>query len=421
MTEFRALAEAQRLGRLLASWTSRHLYGAPHAEVHMAQNLQTDVVVVGAGAIGASSAFHLARGGQRVVVLDTFSGPAQGSTGRSFASIRGQWADPLNIDISWRSIQAFRDFPAHHGIDVGYRPTGYLLLASQRAWAAQLDAIELQRAHGVPVDVLSFDRARELTPFDPTGLGGVTWGPADGVVDPHRVSSAYLELARGHGASAQFGHRVVGIEGHDADGSWTVRAAGTSIRTQRIVNAAGGWSGEVAALAGLDVPVVHSRRNVYSSAPGVIGDRRLPMTVDFTTGVYLRSEGDRVLFGGARPDQADGYSTDVDWPWMEALLDLAVTRFPWVGDLGLDRAGCWAGTYENTPDLHGILGATAASPTWVNACGFSGHGLMQAPEIGRLVAEQVSDGSITSIDTSALRLERFAEVDIASRHVELVF
>jgi sarcosine oxidase subunit beta len=387
----------------------------------MSQHLQADVVVVGAGAIGASSAFHLARNGQQVVVLDTFDGPAEGSTGRSFASIRGQWADPLNIDISWRSIQAFRDFPARYGIDVGYRPTGYLLLVSAQAWAPQLEAIELQRAHGVPVEVLSFDQAREITPFDPAGLGGVTWGPADGVVDPHRVSSAYLDLARGHGATVLFGHRVLGIEQHEADGGWTVRAGNRSIRAQRIVNAAGGWSGEVAALAGLDVPVVHSRRNVYSSAPGAMGDRRLPMTVDFTTGVYLRSEGDRVLFGGARPDETDGYSTDVDWPWMESLLERAVGRFPWVGDIPLDRAGCWAGTYENTPDLHGILGATATHPTWVNACGFSGHGLMQAPEIGRLVAEQVTDGTITSIDTGALRLERFAEVDDGSRHVELVF
>ena len=81
------------------------------------------------------------------------------------------------------------------------------------------------------------------------------------------------------------------------------------------------------------------------------------MTVDFTSGVYLRSEGARLLFGGARPDEVDGYRTDVDWPWMEQLLELGAPRFPWLADVPLDRAGCWAGTYENTPDHHGILGA----------------------------------------------------------------
>jgi sarcosine oxidase subunit beta len=127
-----------------------------------------------------------------------------------------------------------------------------------------------------------------------------------------------------------------------------------------------------------------------------------------------------LLFGGARPDEADGYRTDVDWPWMEQLLDLGTRRFPWLADVPLDRAGCWAGTYENTPDHHGILGAVPGAPTWVNACGFSGHGMMQAPEIGRLAAEQVTTGDIASIDVSALRIDRFAST-ADTRSVALVF
>jgi sarcosine oxidase subunit beta len=384
----------------------------------MPDDVIADVLVIGAGAIGASCAYHLAAQGRRVIVVEAFDGPAAGSTGRSFASIRGQWADPLNIELSWRSIQAFRDFPRVHGVDVGYRPSGYLLLVSEQAWPAQLEAVELQRAHGVPVEILPFAAARQITPFERAGLGGTTWGAADGVVDPHLLSTAYLDLARAHGAQALFRHPVTKIESAP-DGGWSVRAGERTIRTQYLVNAAGGWAGEVAALAGLDAPVVHSRRNVYSSAPGAI-DGTLPMTVDFTSGVYLRSEGPRLLFGGARPDQPDGYSTEVDWPWMESLLELAIPRFPWLADLPLDRAGCWAGTYENTPDHHGILGADPAAPTWVNACGFSGHGLMQAPEIGRLVAEQVTRGTISSVDATALRLERFATT-AGSRRVELVF
>jgi sarcosine oxidase subunit beta len=383
----------------------------------VADQLTADVVVVGAGVLGASSAHHLARAGRRVVVLEALDGPAAGSTGRSFASIRGQWADPLNIEMSWRSIQTYRDFPATHGVDIGYRPSGYLLLVSEPAWAAQLQAVELQRVHGVPVDVLSLDAAQHITPFDPTGLGGATWGPADGVVDPHLATAAYLDLARGAGTQVLFRHSVSEIESLP-DGGWTVRAGGTAVRSEFLVNAAGGWAGQCAALAGLDVPVVHSRRNVYSSAPGAL-TTPLPMTVDFTSGMYLRSDGPRLLFGGARPGEPDGYRTDVDWPWLEELLARAVIRFPWLADLPLDRSGCWAGTYENTPDRHGILGADPGHPTWINACGFSGHGLMQAPEIGRLVAEQVTAGTITSLDTSALRPGRFA--DATTHRVELVF
>ncbi|MHA3700856.1 NAD(P)/FAD-dependent oxidoreductase [Jatrophihabitans sp. YIM 134969] len=384
------------------------------------EHLDADVVVVGAGAIGASAAFHLADAGLRVVVVDALEGPAAGSTGRSFASIRGQWVDDLNIELSWRSIRAFRDFPEVHGVDVGYRPSGYLMLVPEAGWAAQLEAVERQRGHGVPVDVLDFDQATAITPFVVDGLGGATWGPADGVVDPHLVSSVYLDLARARGATVRFRQRVSAVEPVEADGSWRVQAGDTDIRAAHVVNAGGGWAGELAALAGLAVPVVHSRRNVYSSAPGALGSP-LPMTIDFTSGFYLRSEGDRLLMGGARPDEVDGYRTDVDWAWWDDLMALGAERFPWLADLPLDRAGCWAGTYENSPDHHGILGADPAAPTWVNACGFSGHGLMQAPEIGRLTAEQVTTGSITSIDVSALRLDRFAGADGDAHAVALVF
>jgi sarcosine oxidase, subunit beta len=381
-------------------------------------DLTADVLVVGAGAIGASSAFHLAAAGLDVVVVDRFDGPAEGSTGRSFASIRAQWADPLNIELSWRSIQAYRDFPAQHGIDVGYRPSGYLFLVPDDAWPAHLAAVDLQRAHGVPVEIVELADAQRITPFAAAGLGGTTWGPADGVVDPHLATSGYLSLARALGAQVLFRHRVSAVVG-DGAGTWTVTAGGRRVRAHHVVNAAGGWAGELAALAGLDVPVVHSRRNIYATAAGAV-DRPVPMTIDLGTGAYIRSEGSRLLFGAARPDQPDGYEVNVDWPWMEGVLERATPRFPWLADLPLDRGACWAGTYENTPDHHGILGAAPTAPGWVNACGFSGHGLMQAPEIGRLTAEQVVEGKISSVDASALRLDRFAVAGTGDR-LGLVF
>jgi len=117
-----------------------------------------------------------------------------------------------------------------------------------------------------------------------------------------------------------------------------------------------------------------STRTCYATAPDALSavwPAPLPMTIDLGTGVYVRSEGPRLLFGAARPDQADGYDVSVDWPWLEQALELAVARFPWLADLPLDRGGCWAGTYENSPDHHGILGPDPAAPTWINACGFS--------------------------------------------------
>ncbi|SES49148.1 sarcosine oxidase subunit beta [Streptomyces sp. yr375] len=370
---------------------------------------RTDVVVVGAGVVGASCAFQLARSGLNVVVLETYDGPAEGSSGRSFASVRAQWADALNIDLSWRSIKAYRDFEQTHGFDVGYRASGYLLLVPEHAWADHLEAVELQRAHGVPVDVLDVAAAQAVTPFAADGIAGATWGPADGVVDPHLAAGAWLTMARALGAQVRFRRRVTAVE-QVGDG-WRVTAGDESVDCRYVVNAAGGWGGEVAALAGPDVPVVHSRRNVYATAPGALPGP-LPMTIDVGSGVYLRSEGDRLLFAGAKPDEVDGHNENVDWPWMENVLEMGTARFPWLADLPLDRSGCWAGTYENTPDHHPVLGEAPGAPGWVNACGFSGHGVIQAPVAGQLVVEEIIDGGVRSVDMSALRLERFAEARV---------
>ena len=143
----------------------------------MVEDLSVDTVVIGAGVVGASCAYHLARAGLRVHVVEAFGGPAEGSTGRSFASIRAQWADPLNIEMSWRSIRAYRSFPADHGIDVGYRPTGYLLLVPDSAWEAQLAAVELQREHEVPVDVLDLAAAEADHPVHAGRHRGRDLGP----------------------------------------------------------------------------------------------------------------------------------------------------------------------------------------------------------------------------------------------------
>ncbi len=375
----------------------------------MAQPTHVDVVVIGAGIIGASCAYHLSSAGQDVAVLEARGGYAEGSSGRSFASVRSQWADDLSIDLSWNSIRTYQRFEEEHGIDVGYRPTGYLLLWSEEVWVRQLEAVELQRRHGVPVEVLDPVEAQRFISFATDGIAGATYGPEDGRIDPHIATGAFLELARAKGATVHLRSPVTAIE-IQADGTWLVRTATRTLRAQHIVNAAGGWSSETAALAGIRAPVVHSKRNVYATAPGAV-DRVLPMTCDMATGVYMRSEGDRLLFGLSRPDQPDGYDTSVDWGWLEELLGVASRRFPWLADLPLDSRACWAGTYENTPDAKPLLGPEPSAPGWIHACGFSGHGVMQAPEVGRLVAEQVTQGAITSLDVTPLGPQRFAGHD----------
>ena len=365
----------------------------------------TDVVVMGAGIIGAAVAHALAARGIDVVVLERAQSPATGSTGRSFASVRGQWPDEVNARISWGSIQRYRDAVEWIGEDVGYRPSGYLLLVPDGSWDAQLRAVEVQRRVGVPVEVLTTGEAQRLTPFLADGVAGCTWGPADGVVDPHLVTNALLGGARRRGAQLVTSTPVTAIAATSP--GYRVFSGDHHWDAPILVNAAGGWAGEIAALAGLHVPVHHVRRTVFGSAedPRLAG---IPMTIDVGSGFYLRSEGSRLLFGQSDPDEPPGYRTDVAWDWLEPTLRSGCARFPWLADVPLDDRIAWAGTYDTSPDHRPFLGRMPDAPGWVNACGFSGHGVMQAPMVGHLIAEEIVDGRARTIDIEPLRIERLS-------------
>jgi len=158
-------------------------------------------------------------------------------------------------------------------------------------------------------------------------------------------------------------------------------------------------------MAGAGVPVVPKRVQIFLSGP-VADERTYPLTIDLRTGVYVRSEGDRVLFGLDNQDEPAGFSEGMDWDWMEHVLMTGLDRFPWFEDLGVDRRGSWWGYYEVTPDNSPIIGAHPAVDRWIDASGFSGHGIMHAPVTGRVVSEIVV-GQETVVDLSAFRHGRF--------------
>ena len=140
----------------------------------------------------------------------------------------------------------------------------------------------------------------------------------------------------------------------------------------------------------------------------VADERVYPLTIDLATGVYLRSEGERILFGlDAHAD--DGFTEGIDWRWLEQVLLTGVERYPWWEDLGVDRQGSWWGYYGVTPDTSPVIGFNPGTRGWVDACGFSGHGIMHSPATGLAVSELVADGRSHTLDVTAFRHERFAD------------
>ena len=363
-----------------------------------------DVVVVGAGIVGAAVAFRLAERGQRVAVLEAAEAPATGSTGRSAAGVRVQFTSEINVRLSWESIREYRAFETRYGLPSGYRPQGYLFLVPKDRWATHAEGVELQRRLGVPVEVLSPSEATARTPFETHGVHAATYGPDDGVVDPHAIATGYLTLARALGATV---HVDTPLDQAERRGdAWRIVTPRGTTWAGTVVNAAGAWAGRVAAAAGLDLTVEPVRRMVFVTGP-LAHEHVYPLTVDVASGTYLRSEGARILFGRSNPDEPPGFTEGVDWAWLEPTLEAGLARFPFLADAGLDRRACWWGYYENTPDHDAILGRHPDAQTWIDAAGFSGHGGQHAAMVGRLIAEEVVDGAAHTLDLAPLRHQRF--------------
>lgn len=363
-----------------------------------------DVVVVGSGIMGASCAWHLAARGLDVLVLEREQAPAMGSTGRSAAGVRVQFTTEANIRLSLYSIPAYRDFAERHGHEVGYRAIGYLLLVPEAKWARHLESVALQHRLGAPVEVLDPAAAARFVDFDADGLGGATYGPWDGVIDPHMATHAWVAMGRERGVRFRMGAPVTAIDSTSA--GWRVESGAQTFECAYLVNTGGAWSGSVAALAGLEVPVGPKRIQIFLSAP-VADERTFPLTIDLATGVYLRSEGDRVLFGLDDLEQPIGFTEGVDQAWLEHVLLTGVGRFPWWEEMGVDLRGSWWGYYGVSPDNSPIIGLHPDADRWVDACGYSGHGIMHAPATGVAVSELIADGAATTVDVSAFGHRRF--------------
>ncbi|RJF72497.1 MULTISPECIES: NAD(P)/FAD-dependent oxidoreductase [Deinococcus] len=370
---------------------------------------RTDALVIGAGILGAACAYRLAQRGLRVQVLEAQDSPALGSSGRSAAGVRTQFNTPTNILLSLHSIQEYRQMP-----EAEFRAIGYLLLVPPERWPAHRAGVARQRELGAPTAILSPTEAQQVLEFDPAGIEACTFGAQDGVVDPHGVTFGFLRRAREEGAALHTGTPVTALK--RINGLWQVQTPAGVFEAPLLINTCGAWAGELARLAGFELPVWPGRRMVYTTGP-LKTPRRVPMTFDLSSGVWLRSEGERLLIG--RANEADtGWREGLDWDWLEHTLLPALERFPWLQEAGLDRGASWWGYYELTPDEMPILGRMPHLDGWLNACGFSGHGVMQAAAVGRVIAQEAL-GETPFIDIDPLRFERFTRPELAQKDIQV--
>jgi sarcosine oxidase subunit beta len=375
-----------------------------------------DVVVIGGGVMGASAAYHLAAAGVRnVVLLEKHEYLGAEATGKCAGGIRYQFSTEINIRLSLISLPMLQRFEEETGQAIDLRWPGYLfLLDNPHDVAVFRQNVALQNSLGIPSCILSPEEVAYRVPLlNLEGVLGGGWHAGDGLADPNGVVQGYAAAARRLGASIFTATEVTGIS--VANGRVTgVSTARGDISTPAVVNAAGPWAGKVAALAGLDLPIVPLRRQIVVTTPlkGVPED--FPFVLDFSRSLYFHREGKGILTGQSNSQEKPGFDQSIDHAWTEQHLENAMWRFPLLAQAGLLRE--WAGLYEVTPDAHPVIDTVAEPKGFTIVAGFSGHGFMHGPVAGLLAAELVLHGAARTLDLHQLRFSRFAEGDLVREH-----
>lgn len=372
------------------------------------------VVIVGAGVIGASIAYHLTRRGVRDVLILDRNAPGSGSTGKNAGGIRQQFSTEINVRLSQISVPDLERFADEMGIDPQFKQVGYLFLITEERDVEPFErSLALWARLGVPARRLTAREARELLPqLKVEDVRFATFCPKDGYSDPSSILQGYLQRARGGGARLCENASVTGI---DVEGGRVrgVRVDGARVACATVVNTAGAWAAAVAKLAGVDLPITPVRRMIFVTEKFDGLPAEFPMVIDFATSLYLHRESGGVLLGMGDPNDPPGFRVDVNWEFLPTIVERALYRVPALAGTAIKTG--WAGLYENTPDAHPILGTVPEVAGFLCACGFSGHGVMHAPATGRLIAELVVDGR-TSLDISPLALERFRSGRLLREH-----
>jgi len=372
-----------------------------------------EIIIIGAGVIGTSIAYHLGKCGCRDVLVLEKDCIGSGSTERCPGGIRQQFATEINIGLSMESVRFFEHFAEETGHPADFRQHGYLMLATSED---ELDTfrrnVNRQREAGLKVDLISPREVMELVPgLAVADVLGATYCPTDGYADPYSVVSGFAAAARRLGVKIREEIEVTGIEfsGDRVAGVLTNRGR---LEAPVVVVAAGPYAGIVGRMAGLAIPVRPSRRHLFITGPladhpgaSAIARGTLPMVVDFHNGFWFRREGQCLVFGMRNPDEPEGLAATVDWDFFaDSLAPVACHRLPCLSDLGIMRGQ--AGLHADTPDCMAIMGEAPGIPGLYLACGFSGHGFMHSPAVGRIIADVIL-GRRVSPDMTPVSLERF--------------
>jgi sarcosine oxidase subunit beta len=351
---------------------------------------RAEVVVIGAGIMGLAVAYNLAKnhGITDVVVIDK-SYLCGGASGRNGGGVRAQFSSEGNIRLMRESIRICRDFAADMKINIWFRQGGYLFLVRTEEGRRTLEkSVAVQNECGLTTRMLSPAEAQRLVPeLSTEGLVAASYNPDDGVVFPWPFVWGYAHGAEKLGVDIATFTDVVGFRttGKRIDAVITSRGA---IKTNRVVNAAGAWSPEIARLLGVELPNRPHRHEICSTEPLKLF--LSPLVADLSNGLYFSQSMRGEIVGGiSNEDVPEGLDMSSSHRFLALYGKAVVKTCPILGKVKVLRQ--WAGCYDLTPDANPIVGEVDEVEEFYQASGFMGHGFMMAPVMGRIIAQRIAE------------------------------
>jgi sarcosine oxidase, subunit beta len=373
-----------------------------------------EIVVIGAGIMGLSIAYHLARRGVTDVLVVDRSYLCGGASGRNGGGVRAQWSSEANVRLMQESIRMCKDFANEMKINVWFRQGGYLFLVRSKDKQAALEkSVALQNDCGLGTRMLSPKEAQKIVPeLGTDGLLAASFNADDGVVFPWPFVWGFAQAARKLGVEvATFtdvvgfdtnGKNITGVRIKDAKDP---ASAPVTIKTSRVVNAAGAWSPEIARLLGVELPNTPHRHEICSTEP--LKPWLKPLVADLTDGLYFSQSTRGEIVGGVGQERVPhGIDQNSSFAFLGKYAQSLTRACPVLGEVKVLRQ--WAGCYDITPDANPIVGPIDDVNDFFQASGFMGHGFMMAPIVGKLIAEHIAEGTSSEL-FDRWNLRRFKE------------
>ncbi len=365
---------------------------------------RASVVIIGGGIIGCSIAYNLAKMGCKNIVLFEKNSLASGATGRCGAGIRQQFGTEMNCILARESIKIFENLSQELDYDIELNQGGYLMLAYTEKEVNQFKKnVALEQSLGIDVRYITAEEAKEIVPpLNTEGILAATFCPTDGHANPFNTNFAYAEAAQRLGVKIYNFTEVKEIKTED-NRIVSVSTDQGEVLTPIVINAAGGYSGEIGKMAGVEIPVYSQRHQILITEP--VDPLFKPMLMSFSRNFYCQqTPHGSIIMGFGDPDEPKGHDIGSSWQFAREMAQKMTAVVPLLKEVSMVRQ--WSGLYNMSPDSQPIVGEHPQVNGFYMAVGFSGHGFMLAPVASRLMAELILKGR-TSIPIDKLDIGRF--------------